>query len=63
LSYTESSSTEIAEYLGFSGESHFSALFTKQEGVSPKEFRRREYQKHFELNISGITQRDLQKKG
>ncbi|MCR5269155.1 MAG: helix-turn-helix domain-containing protein [Lachnospiraceae bacterium] len=62
LSYTEYSSTEIAEYLGFSGESHFSAQFTKQEGVSPKEFRRREYQKHFEVNISGITQRDLQKK-
>ncbi len=52
LSYTEYSSTEIAEYLGFSGESHFSALFTKHEGVSPKEYRRREYQKHFEAVVN-----------
>lgn len=48
LRYKEYSCTEIAEYLGFSGESHFSALFTKQEGVSPKEYRKQEYQKHFE---------------
>ncbi len=47
LAYSEYSCTDIAEYLGFSGESHFSALFTKQEGVSPREYRNREYQKHF----------------
>ncbi|MCR5331824.1 MAG: helix-turn-helix domain-containing protein [Lachnospiraceae bacterium] len=48
LQYKEYSCTEIAEYLGFSGESHFSALFAKQEGISPKEYRKQEYQKHFE---------------
>ena len=50
LRYKEYSCSEIAEYLGFSGESHFSALFAKQEGISPKEYRKQEYQKHFERN-------------
>lgn len=51
LEYNEYSCTDIAEYLGFSGESHFSAVFTKQEGISPKEYRRREYEKHFETSV------------
>ncbi len=47
LTYNEYSCTDIAEYLGFSGESHFCALFTKQEGLSPKEYRKSVYQQHF----------------
>ncbi len=54
LAYNAYSCTDIAEYLGFSGESHFSALFTKQEGISPKEYRRRQYEKHFEEHLSSI---------
>ena len=57
LAYKEYSCTDIAEYLGFAGESHFSALFQKQEGISPKEYRMQQYQKHFEksLNAEGNT--------
>ncbi|MCR4685077.1 MAG: AraC family transcriptional regulator [Lachnospiraceae bacterium] len=52
LEYHAYSCTDIAEYLGFSGESHFSVLFSKQEGISPKEYRKRQYEKHFEEHIS-----------
>ena len=45
LSHNEYTCTDIAEYLGFSGESHFSSLFTRYEGISPKEYRRKYYQK------------------
>ena len=47
LSYNEYSCTDIAEYLGFAGESHFSALFKKYEGVTPKEYRNKTYNKAF----------------
>ena len=45
LSYNEYNCTDIAEYLGFANESHFSTLFRKYEGMSPKEFRRTTYNK------------------
>ena len=45
LSFNEYSCTDIAEYLGFSGASHFSALFRKYEGMTPKEYRKRTYNK------------------
>ena len=47
LSYNEYSCTDIAEYLGFANESHFSALFKKYEGVTPKEYRKKTYNKTF----------------
>lgn len=47
LTYHEYSCTDIAEYLAFAGESHFSSLFTKHVGVSPREYRRQQYRKHF----------------
>ncbi|MCR5008601.1 MAG: helix-turn-helix domain-containing protein [Oribacterium sp.] len=47
LTTNEYSCTDIAEYLGFSTESHFSALFTKHEGISPKEYRKKYFRKHF----------------
>ena len=47
LSYNEYSCTDIAEYLGFAGESHFSTLFKKYEGVTPKEYRKKTYNKAF----------------
>ena len=40
LSYNDYSCTDIAEYLGFATESHFSSQFAKHEGMSPKEYRR-----------------------
>lgn len=48
LTYESYSCTDIAEYLGFSHESHFSALFAKEEGITPKQYRKKQYQKHFE---------------
>ena len=54
LAYNDYSCTDIAEYLGFSGESHFSALFSKQEGISPKEYRKRIYEKHFEKALESL---------
>ncbi len=54
LAYNDDSCTDIAEYLGFSGESHFSALFSKQEGISPKEYRKRIYEKHFEKALESL---------
>lgn len=53
LAYEEYSCTDIAEYLGYSGESHFSALFAAREGVAPTEYRKREYRKHFETVTGG----------
>jgi YesN/AraC family two-component response regulator len=47
LSYNEYSCTDIAEYLGFANESHFSALFKKYEGVTPKEYRKKTHNKTF----------------
>ncbi|WP_051207903.1 helix-turn-helix domain-containing protein [Butyrivibrio sp. AE3006] len=47
LSYNEYTCTDIAEYLGFAGESHFSTLFKKYEGVTPKEYRKKTYNKTF----------------
>ena len=47
LSYNDYSCTDIAEYLGFATESHFSTQFTKHEGVSPKEYRRKQFQQVF----------------
>ena len=45
LSYNEYSCTDIAEYLGFASESHFSALFKKYEGLTPKEYRKKTFNK------------------
>ncbi len=47
LSYNDYSCTDIAEYLGFATESHFSTQFAKLEGMSPKEYRRKQFQQTF----------------
>ena len=39
--YSTKSASEIAMTLGFSSQSHMGALFKKQFGMSPKEFRDR----------------------
>ena len=48
LQYTDYSCLEIAEYLCFSSDSHFSRVFKEQTGTTPREYRRRNYRKHFE---------------
>ena len=40
LRYSERSVLEISRYLGFSSQSHFSAVFRSQTGRTPQEYRR-----------------------
>ena len=48
LQYTDYSCLEIAEYLCFSSDSHFSKVFKEQTGQTPREYRKLNYRKHFE---------------
>ena len=48
LQYTEFSCLEIAEYLCFSSDSHFSRVFREYTGQTPTEYRRLHYRKHWE---------------
>ena len=47
LQYTEYSCLEIAEYLCFSSDSHFSRVFRQYTGQTPREYRRLNYRKHW----------------
>ena len=47
LQYTDYSCLEIAEYLCFSSDSHFSKVFKELTGQTPREFRKINYRKHF----------------
>lgn len=47
LEYTSFSCLDIAEYLCFSSDSHFSQLFRKYTGQTPTEYRKQHYQKHW----------------
>lgn len=48
LQYTEYSCLEIAEYLCFSSDSHFSRVFREYTGQTPTQFRSQNYQRHWE---------------
>ncbi|MBR3019441.1 MAG: helix-turn-helix transcriptional regulator [Clostridia bacterium] len=48
LEYTDFSCLDIAEYLCFSSDSHFSQLFHKYTGQTPTEYRKTHDQKHWE---------------
>ena len=41
LRFSDERIGDIAEYLGFSSQSHFSNLFMKKYGQSPAEYRRK----------------------
>ncbi len=47
LQYTDFSCLEIAEYLCFSSDCHFSQVFSKYTGQTPREYRKLNYQKHW----------------
>ncbi|MBQ8094585.1 MAG: helix-turn-helix transcriptional regulator [Clostridia bacterium] len=47
LQYTEFSCVEIAEYLAFSSDSHFSSVFREYTGMTPKAFRKANYRAHW----------------
>lgn len=50
LMYSDFSCGEIAEYLSFSGNSHFTSSFRKLTGKTPSEYRKLHYRKHWEDN-------------
>ena len=45
LRHLDDSSLEIANYLGFSSQSHFIQVFKKQTGMTPEEYRKKHYHK------------------
>ena len=47
LEYTDFSCLDIAEYLCFSTDSHFSQLFRRYTGQTPTEYRKTHYRKHW----------------
>ena len=47
LQYTDFSCMEIAEYLCFSSDAHFSQAFSKYAGQTPREYRKANYQRHW----------------
>ena len=48
LQYTDYSCLEIAEYLCFSSDSHFSRVFRQATGLTPTAYRKKNYQKHWQ---------------
>ena len=51
LQYTQYTCSEIAEYLCFSTDSHFSRVFRQYAGMTPGEYRRKHYRKHWEKQV------------
>ncbi len=47
LQYTEFSCLEIAEYLCFSSDCHFSQVFRRYTGLSPREYRKSNHRAHW----------------
>lgn len=54
LEFNDYNISDIAEYLGFAGESHFSTAFRKLTGMTPREYRKANYQKQF-TGMAGNT--------
>ena len=47
LQYTDFTCLEIAEYLCFSSDCHFSQVFSKYTGKTPREYRKLKFRKHW----------------
>ena len=47
LQYTDFSCIEIAEYLCFSSDSHFTSVFRRYTGMTPSVFRKQHYRRHW----------------
>ena len=45
LRHLDDTSLQIANYLGFSSQSHFIQVFRKQTGMTPEEYRKKHYHK------------------
>lgn len=46
LQYSDYTETEISEILAYSGPSHFIRVFHEDEGMTPKDYRAKNYRKH-----------------
>ncbi len=53
LQYTDYTCLEIAEYLCFSSDSHFSRVFREYTGISPTAYRKKNYQRHWQDGEAG----------
>lgn len=49
LLYSDFGCNEIAQYLGFASNSHFSQRFKEAEGMTPGEFRKKNYRRHWNV--------------
>lgn len=49
LLYSDFSCSEIAQYLGFASNSHFSERFKQVEGMTPGNFRKKNYRRHWNV--------------
>ena len=49
LLYSDFSCSEIAQYLGFASGSHFSERFRQAEGITPGNFRKKNYRRHWNV--------------
>ena len=47
LKNTDYSCSEISSFLAFNSQSHFTEAFRRKNGITPKQFRNREYMNHF----------------
>ena len=50
LQYTSFSCLEIAEYLCFSSDSHFSRVFREYTGLTPTAYRKANFRRHWSEN-------------
>ena len=51
LIYSDYSSVDIANYFNFSSHSHFISIFKKYAGMTPKEYQKSHFRKHFEQKV------------
>lgn len=55
LQYTEYSCLEISEHLCFSSDSHFARVFREHTGMTPAQYRKIHYRKHWEFGGNSKT--------
>lgn len=47
LEHSEYNCTEIGQFLGFSSDSYFGKIFKKYKGITPAQYRKKMYERHW----------------